>query len=181
MFLPLANEQTQDMGQFNPIADMLTVIVVLAIIIVLIIVLVRFLGRKNRLSSTNRSIQTMGAVGLGPNKSLQVIQIGGAMYLVGVGENINLVDKITDPDEIELLKRAFEEADPEFPAITSALSNLMTRFKKKESFIQEEELEGSSFHEVFQTQIQKRPNRKQQIQDLLEESEQETTDRSRDS
>lgn len=180
MFLPLANEQTQDLGQYNPVWDMLTVIVVLAIIIVLIIVLVRFLGRKNRLSSTNRSIQTMGAVGLGPNKSLQVLQIGGTMYLVGVGENITLVDKIHDPAEIALLKQAFEEADPEFPALSSALSNLMTRFKKKESFIQEE-LEGSSFHEVFQTQIQKRPNRKQQIQELLEESEQETTDRSRDS
>lgn len=181
MFLFLANEQNQDMTQFNPIKDMLTVIVVLAIIIFLIIVLVRFLGRKNRLSSTNRSIQTMGAVGLGPNKSLQVIQIGATMYLVGVGENITLVDKITDPAEILLLKQAFEDAGPEFPAITSALSNFMTRLKKKESIIQEEELEGSSFHEVFQTQIQKRPNRKQQIQELLEDSEQETKDRSRDS
>lgn len=181
MSLLLANEQNQDLSQYSPIKDMVTVIVVLAIIIVLIIVLVRFLGRKNRLSSTNRSIQTMGAVGLGPNKSLQVIQIGETIYLVGVGENISLVDKITDPAEVIVLQQTFEDADSEFPAITSALSNLVSRFKKKESLIQEEELESSSFHEVFQTQIQKKPNRKQQIQELLEESEQETTDRSRDS
>lgn len=181
MFFPLANEQNKDLGQFNPVWDMLTVIVVLAIIIVLIIVLVRFLGRRNRLSSNHQTIQTMGAVGLGPNKSLQVIQIGGAMYVVGVAENITLVDKITDPQELALLQQSFEEAEVEFPAISSVFSNFVSRFKKKDDLIQEEELEGSSFHEVFQTQIQKRPNRKQQIQELLKDSEQETTDRSRDS
>ncbi|MNJ37600.1 Flagellar biosynthesis protein, FliO [compost metagenome] len=187
MALPAANELNT--GTSNPLetsgltiwGNLITVIVVLAIIIVLIILLVRFMAKKNRISSYNRAIQTMGAVGLGPNKSLQVVQIGGSLYLVGVGENITLLDKISDPSEVAVLQQALEEESPEFPALTSVVSSLVSRFKKKEEVIKEEELESTPFHEVFQTQIQKIPNRKQQIQELLRDSEIETTDRSRDS
>lgn len=185
MALPLANGLNTDLPE-TPSGlmiwgNLLTVIVVLAIIVVLIILLVRFIAKKNRISSYNRAMQTMGAVGLGPNKSLQVVQVGGSLYLVGVGEDITLLDKISDPAEVAALQQALAFENPEFPALTSALSHLMSRFKKKEEMISDEELEGSSFHEVFQTQVQKMPNRKQQIQDLLRDSEKETTDRSRDS
>lgn len=184
MVSPAANDNNADgfnPGGFEIWSNLITVIVVLAIIIVLIILLVRFMAKKNRTSSYNRAIQTMGAVGLGQNKSLQVVQIGGSLYLVGVGESITLLDKISDPVEVAALQQALEEESPEFPALTSVVTGLVSRFKKKEEMIHDEELEGTSFHEVFQTQVQKIPNRKQQIQELLKDSEKETTDRSRDS
>ncbi|MEF2965201.1 flagellar biosynthetic protein FliO [Paenibacillus sp. M1] len=167
-------------GDINIWGDLVTVIVVLAIIIVLIVLLIRFLGKKNRYLAQSRSIRTMGAIGLGPNKSLQVIEVGGTIYLVGVGENITLVDKISDPEEALRLQQAFEEEGTEFSGFASAVSGLISRFRKEPEEVSEE-LEGTSFHEVFHSQLQKMPNRKRQLEELMKDQEEHSTDRLRDS
>ncbi|MGG6313537.1 FliO/MopB family protein [Paenibacillus macerans] len=167
-------------GDINLWGNLLTVIVVLGLIIALIVLLVRFLGKRNRYLTRNRSIRTLGAIGLGQNKSLQVIEIGGSIYLVGVGEDISLVDKISDPAEAASLLQAFEEEGAEFAGFASTLSGLISRFKK-EPPQEEEELEGAAFHEVFQSQLRKMPNRKRQMEELLQDPEEQSTDRSRDS
>ncbi|MEK4510320.1 flagellar protein [Paenibacillus anaericanus] len=159
--------------------NLVTVIVVLAIIVVLIILLVRFLGKRSRFMSQSRSIQTMGAIGLGPNKSLQVIQVGDSVYLVGVGENISLVDKISDPNEVAVIHQAFQEENAEYPALTSLVSGFISRFRKAPQ--EAEELESSSFHEVFQSQLQRMPSRTRQMEELLKDEEEQSIDRSRDS
>ncbi|RCX21297.1 flagellar protein FliO/FliZ [Fontibacillus phaseoli] len=181
--MTLSLEDTPDElynGDVNLWGNLITVIFVLAIIIVLIILLIRFLGKKNRVLSQSRSIRTMGAVGLGPNKSLQVIEIGNSIYLVGVGENITLVDKISDPEEVVLLQQTFEQEGTEFAGFASALSGLVSRFRK-ETPGEAEELEGKSFHEVFHSQLNRMPSRKRQMEELLKDQEEQSTDRLRDS
>lgn len=174
-----SNGQPPYNGDVNLWGNLFTVIVVLGLIIVLIVVLIRFLGKRNRNMFQSRSIRTLGAIGLGPNKSLQVIEIGGSIYLVGVGESISLVDKISEPAEVSILLQAFEEQGTEFAGFASVMSGFMSRFKKESP--QEEELEGTAFHEVFQSQLQKMPNRKRKMEELLQDSEEQFTDRSRDS
>lgn len=166
----LPNEESPPIGDFNIWGNLVTVIVVLAIIVVLIILLIRFLGKRSRFMSQSRSIQTMGAIGLGPNKSLQVIQVGDSVYLVGVGENITLVDKISEPSEVAVIHQAFQEEIAEYPALTSVVSGLISRFRNKPQ-VEVEELESTSFHEVFQSQLQKMPNRKRQMEQLLKDEE----------
>lgn len=177
------NSNQPDIPQFgrdvNIWENLLTVIVVLAIIIVLIVLLIRFLGKRNRYLSQSRSIRTLGAVGLGPNKSLQVIEIGGNVYLVGVGEDISLVDKISDPEEVAILHQAFAEEAVEFPGLASIISNFVSRFRKPSP--EEEELDETTFHEVFQSQLRKMPTRKQQVEELLQDKEEQSTDRLRNS
>ncbi|WP_068619322.1 flagellar biosynthetic protein FliO [Paenibacillus tuaregi] len=168
MNLATPNQTGFDSGNFY--SSLITVIVVLAIIIVLIVLLIRFLGRRNRFFSKTRSIRTIGAVGLGPNKSLQVIEIGSTVYLVGVGEDISLLDKISDPDEVAVLLSSFEEETQEFGSLSSALSGLVSRFRK-EPPLEGEDLEETPFHEVFESKLRKLPNRKQQMEDLLQDDQ----------
>lgn len=167
-------------GDINLWGNLFTVIVVLGLIIALIILLVRFLGKRNRYLSQSHAIRTLGAIGLGPNKSLQVIEIGGSIYLVGVGEDISLVDKISNPDEVASLVQAFEHEGMELAGLSSILSGLISRFRK-EPPREEEELDGVAFHEVFQSQLRKMPDRKRQMEELLQDSEEQSTDRSRES
>ncbi|WP_018750926.1 flagellar biosynthetic protein FliO [Paenibacillus sanguinis] len=166
-------------GDVNLWGSLITVIVVLVLIVALIILLARFLGKRNRYLSQSRSIRVLGAVGLGPNKSLQVIEMGDHVYLIGVGEDVSLIDKVSDPDEIAVLEQAFESEGTELSGLASGISNLISRFKKEPP--QEEELEGTAFHEVFQSQLRKLPDRKRQMEELLQEPEEQSTDRSRDS
>ncbi|WP_435921237.1 flagellar biosynthetic protein FliO [Paenibacillus sp. DYY-L-2] len=167
-------------GDVSIWGNLVTVIVVLAIIIFLIIFLIRFLGKKNRFFSQNNAIRTMGAVGLGPNKSLQVVEIGNSIYLVGVGEDITLIDKISDPEEVVQLQQAFENVGTEFDGVATMLSGFVSRFRK-EPPPESEELQETSFHEVFHAKLQNMPNRKRQMEQLLKDGEQQSKDRLRDS
>lgn len=174
-----SQESLEFSGDFNLLGNLFTVIVVLGLIIALIILLVRFLGKRNRYLSQSHAIRTLGAIGLGPNKSLQVIELGGNIYLVGVGENISLVDKISNPDEVASLVQAFENEGMELAGLSSTLSGLISRFRKEPP--REEELDGVAFHEVFQSQLRKMPDRKRQMEELLQNPEEQSTDRSRES
>ncbi|WP_136604714.1 flagellar biosynthetic protein FliO [Paenibacillus dokdonensis] len=156
------------------------VTVVLAVIVALIILLIRFLGKKNKTWFTSRAVRTLGAVGLGPNKSLQVIEIGSSLYLVGVGEDIRLVDKITDQDEVRIIMEAFEqEANAQSGAFSPLLEKLASKLRKQGPVSEDIELEDtSSFHEVFDEKLRKMSNRKEKMEELLREDN--TTDRLRD-
>ena len=48
------------------------------------------------------SIRSLGGVPLGQNKSIQIVEIGHSLFVVGVGENIQLLDKIIDADEVRI-------------------------------------------------------------------------------
>lgn len=162
----------------SQIGNVFTVLAVLVLIIILIVFLIRFLGRRNRVLSKSRSIRTLGAVGLGPNKSLQVLEIGENIYVVGVGDDVTLLDKLSDPVQVENMIKSFEEAPADFAKLSSLLSTVTTRFRK-ESPPAEEELDGTAFHEVFEAKLRKLPNRKEQVKEILQEKE--TADRLRDS
>ncbi|MDO7905821.1 flagellar biosynthetic protein FliO [Paenibacillus sp. JX-17] len=160
--------------------NIITVIIVLAVIIVLIVYLIRFLSRKNNSWFSNRSVRILGGVGLGPNKSLQIIEIGSSIYLVGVGEDINLVDKVSDPEEVQLIVSLLEqEAASQRGALPPLVAKLASRLRKEQP-AQDIELEdSSSFHEMFESKLKRMPDRREKLEQLRKEDN--TTDRSRDS
>lgn len=173
--------QTATMGGTGDyILNLVWVIIVLAVIIGLIVLLLRFLGRKNQTWLSRRAIRTIGGMALGPNKSIQVIEIGNTVYLIGVGDDITLVDKISDPEEAMLVIQSFqsEAAEPN-QFLTPFISKLSNRFRPK-SAIQEEEIgDTDAFQEVFESKLRQIPNRRQKMEELLKEED--STDRSRDS
>ncbi|MCJ8010614.1 flagellar biosynthetic protein FliO [Paenibacillus sp. KQZ6P-2] len=171
-------ETPQSPGNYT--LDLMYVIVVLAVIVTLIVLLIRFLGKKNKIWFTSRAVRTLGAVGLGPNKSLQIIEIGSSLYLVGVGEDIRLVDKISDPEEVKLIMKAFEqESSAQSGSLSPLLEKLASRLRKQGPVSEEITLEDtSSFHEVFDEKLRKMSSRKEKMEELLREDN--TTDRLRD-
>ncbi|MHA6529246.1 flagellar biosynthetic protein FliO [Paenibacillus sp. BAC0078] len=160
----------EPLGTGNNLLNLFYVIFVLAVIIVLIVLLIRFLGRRNQTLMSGRSIRTLGALGLGPNKSIQIIELGGSLYLIGVGENISQLDKITDPAEVALIISAFEDQ-------SSGQNNFLAQFIAKiraklrgEVPSQEIELnETSSFYETLQSKLALAPERKEKMDELLRE------------
>ncbi len=82
-----------------------------AFVIGLLFFLLKFVNRKNRLYDRNRLMKNMGGISLGQHKSIQLVVVGDAYYLIGVGEDIRLLKEITDPAEIERLKAFYENTD----------------------------------------------------------------------
>lgn len=111
--------------------NLLWVIIVLAVIIGLIIMVIRFLAQKNRSWMGNRAIRLLGGVALGQNKSLQIVEIGRSLYLIGVGENVQLLEKVEQPEEVSEIKHSLTltAASGENP-----FSPLLAKLLKRASF-----------------------------------------------
>ncbi|MDP4097531.1 flagellar biosynthetic protein FliO [Paenibacillus sp. P96] len=151
----------------------------LAFIIVLILYLIRFLSKKNQSWFGSRSIRVIGGVGLAPNKSLQMIEIGSSIYLVGVGEEIRLIDKVSDPEEVERIMAALEqEATLQRTPLAPLLAKLGDKLRRKSHDQPEEADDDISFHELFESKLRQMPSRKDKLDKLRNEDN--TTDRSGD-
>lgn len=148
--------------------SLLKVIFVLALLVILIVLLIRFLGRRNQTLMSGRSIRTLGAMGLGPNKSVQIIEVGDSLYMLGVGENISMLDKITDPAEVALIISTFEDQSSGQNNLLGTFFSKMKAKMRGEVPSQEIELsETSSFYETLQSKLALAPERNEKMEELL--------------
>ena len=106
-------ENTSQVSETNGVSitawDYVKMIFALLFVIALLYGLLRFLNKRNRSFQHNQLIQNLGGVGVGQGKSVQLMQVGNSLFLVGIGENINLLKEITDPQEIEELTKIYED------------------------------------------------------------------------
>ncbi|MEC0183379.1 flagellar biosynthetic protein FliO [Paenibacillus peoriae] len=161
------------------IGNIAWVLFVLILIIVLIVYLIRFLSKRNQSWFSNRSVRILGGVGLGPNKSLQLVEVGSSVYLIGVGEDIRLVDKVSDPEEVEQILAALEqEASLQRGPIAPLFAKIADKLRRNNA-VQQQSEEETSFHEMFESKLRQMPNRKDKLEKLR--NEENTTDRSGDS
>src|SRR5699024_10049164 len=105
---------------------------------------------RQKLGNHVKALENMGGISVGQNKSIQIIRMGSTFYLVGVGENVELLKEITDPDIIESLLQQEDEDD--FP-INSLFSSL---FQKNDA---NKEYEQSSNTNEFQSKLKQELNK----------------------
>ena len=81
--------------------DFVKMFFALAVVIALIYIILRFINKRNRLFGQMRSMENLGGISVGPNRSIQLVRIGETVLVVGVGESIQLLKEISSQDEIE--------------------------------------------------------------------------------
>lgn len=133
-------------------------------VIGLLVWLLRFLNKRNRKFDQNRLMTNLGGVPLGQHKSIQLVKMGNHYFVVGVGENVQLLREIEDPAEIEDLLARYEREDSEVRK--GILAQLYERFFSKSTTTPN--AEGSSdFNTLFSTKIAEiKADRKQEIDRL---------------
>jgi flagellar protein FliO/FliZ len=146
------------------------VIVALIIVIVLIVLTLRFLSSRTRTWGQNRSLRSLGGIALGQNKSLQVVDVGGKVYLIGVGENVTLIDRIDDAEEAGRLIAVLDHSAQQpinFPPLGEWLHRLRGGRKAPE---QEESWNVSDFEAMLRSNLERQAGRKQQLESLMNDS-----------
>lgn len=161
-----AAEDTPPVGDdFSVYGMLLQVTFFLLLIIGLFFVIIRFLSKKNRQFSSGRAVKNLGGVALGQNKSVQVVEIGNSLYVLGVGDDVQLISQINDPDEIQQIRDTIaHRPSVDFPSVGS-LTNWFQSLRKKEQT--EEEL-PASFHEMFADKMRQVSDRKERIDELTQ-------------
>ncbi|WP_230876011.1 flagellar biosynthetic protein FliO [Paenibacillus validus] len=141
------------------------VIFFLILIIVIFFVIMKIIAQKNKYF-TGRSIRSLGGLPLGQNKSIQVVEIGKSLYIVGVGENIQLLEKIEDEAEVALIRDMMTAG----PAMTApafeSFGGWLKKLRQKPEVEEELDIEATSFQHVFQTKM---TDRKKMMGELLQQ------------
>jgi flagellar protein FliO/FliZ len=91
----VASASTPNPSPFgNPVVIVLKLFLFLGVIIALAVLSIRFLAKKTQVVQKG-AIQVLAARQVAPNKSVQVIEIQGKRYLIGVGDQISLLADVT--------------------------------------------------------------------------------------
>ncbi|CQR47687.1 Flagellar biosynthesis protein, FliO [Paraliobacillus sp. PM-2] len=135
----------------NLITIVIRIIFALLLIIGLIYGMLKFINKKNKLTSRPNIIKNLGGIPLGTNKSVQIIQIGDRLFVVGVGENIELLTEIKDEETKDTLFAEKTTDNVVTPQITKILGNafehLSTKKEKKTDEI------SDSFSHLFKSEL----------------------------
>ncbi|MGX6441608.1 flagellar biosynthetic protein FliO [Neobacillus sp. K501] len=86
------------------------------LVIALLLFILRFLTKRKRLLSANGPIVSLGGQVIGNNRSIQIVLIGQTIYILGVGDTVNLIRTISQGEEYQHLLDSYEnQAEPISP------------------------------------------------------------------
>lgn len=126
------------------------------IILVLIYALIRFLALKQKKLQPNQAVNLIGGTALGNNKSLQLVKVGGKVYLIGVADQITLIKEFSNADEINTIESDLEK-QPTF------FTNSLFSFSKNMPSTSE----YGGFDQLFNQSLSKQKEKQNQLEKAL--------------
>lgn len=124
----------------------------LFVVLGLIYLTLRFLNKRHKLFQPIQALENLGGISLGQNKSIQVVRVGSNVYLIGVGENVELLQEIVDEDVINDLLHTAEDQ-------TTARQWIASFMGKKQT----NEDAGNRFKHMFSSELSKLKRKRQEI------------------
>jgi len=159
----------------NMFGSLVWLVISLAIVIVLIVIVIKWLSQRNRAWGTNASLRSLGGIALGQNSSVQVIEVAGRVYIVGVGESVSLIDKLDDPEQARAVLEALE-AKQQTGWMNNPIEMLINKLRKKQpdeaahNPVNEQWNSTASFQQLLNNQMNMRSDRKKQLEDMLNDT-----------
>lgn len=99
-------------GGSNLFLDFLKIVFSLLIILALIYILYRFAAKRTGKFKEGSTLKNLGGVSVGTNRSIQLIRLGNKIMVIGVGDSVQLLKEISDPQEIEAFSNQKPGPDP---------------------------------------------------------------------
>lgn len=142
-------------GGTSTFLNLVKLALALVVVLGLIYVLLKFLNKRNRLFQQVRAMENIGGIALGNNKSVQIVRVGEKVFMLGVGDNVDLLTEIKDEQTIKELT----EQDQQEMKASALLANILPSRKQQEEKQQEDKPEqkesASNFQDLFKEEIGK--------------------------
>jgi flagellar protein FliO/FliZ len=130
--------------------DYIKIFFSLAIVLALLIMVMKFLNRKNAKYQNNTLVRNIGGISVGAQKSVQLVHIADRVFVVGVGDEVNLLKEIENPDEVKQLLAIFDERQG-ISSTTPYIADLLNKFKQNKTKNKIEETQD--FQSMFNERI----------------------------
>ncbi|WP_176444676.1 flagellar biosynthetic protein FliO [Paenibacillus herberti] len=159
--------------------SMIWMIVALALVIGLIVLLIKFLSKRSQLWSGPRSLQSLAGMTLAQGKSIQLVEVAGKIYVLGIGDNVAALDIISDPDAVEAVRQQLSKQTN--AASTSPAAEWMKLLQGKVAGRRETARQAGEGGDAkrFEMMLQQKLEQQSRQQEELEHLLQETRDRER--
>ena len=146
--------------------SLVKMVLALAVILVLIYGLLKFLNKRNKTFQRVKTLQNLGGVSVGTNKSVQMVRVGDKLYMLGVGENVEMLQEITDEDvKLEMFREGKSDEDVPRHFIQGLFSANSGNTKEKAAFPP-----ANAFKQLFSKELDKL---KQNRSDMIKAYEKE--------
>lgn len=151
---PPANVETANSNIF---VLLLKLVFYTVVVVGLIYILIRFLAKRQQKMQQHSIFTPIGGTPLGNNKSVQMIKVGNSLYMVGVGENINLLKEIKDEEEMKVIMAHADEQKNSVPFLNRKQSD--------------------DFKDLFQSSLNRQRSRRSKWQQEMDDSDSDKRDR----
>ncbi|MDG5788178.1 flagellar biosynthetic protein FliO [Evansella sp. AB-P1] len=139
----------------------------LAVVIFLIYGLLKFVNSRSRAFRSHSTIESVGGVPLGSNRSVQIIRVGNKLFVVGVGDSIQLLKEIDDAEEIEQI---LEEHKPQ-EVFDQPISKATNWFKERLNRSSIVEGENQSFQHLLKRELKGVKESQEKVHSALKEKD----------
>lgn len=155
--------ETDDKSSHNISFPLFRMFIALAFIIFLIYALAKFINKRTRAFHGTRSLESLGGISVGQNRSIQLIKVGKRLLVVGVSDSIHLLKEITDEKEIQ---QFIEERQ-----VSLQQDDIFTKSKQWLSNKTKGTAKGENFTSVFDKQLKKIVEERKKVYSSVEKKE----------
>lgn len=142
--------------------DIIKTIGSLLFVLLLLFSFLKWLQKKNSHVPSSQFIKNLGGTNLSMNRSVQLVKVGNSIFILGVGENVQLLKEITDEKEVEEILQRYQEQFVSSIDAKDLLTKWLHPWKQKNN----QKDEQSSFSHIFQqTLLEITKRRKEVLQD----------------
>lgn len=168
---PLIDEEEQDqtvvLQEEEPgslFFELVRLVFALLLVLGLIYASLYFLKRRNKIGNQINSLENVGGISVGQNKSVQLVRLGDRIYLIGVGENVTLLEEVEDQSIIKEIMQA-RQAREEQSLEMSAKNMVSSVFQHKKTSGNKEK----PFNKLFQQELNRLQKNRRTIIDRRKE------------
>lgn len=165
------DKQTNESSQVGvTVWDFVRMIFATAFVVALLYFLLKFINKKSRNFKSTQLVENLGGTILGANRSVQIVKIADRLFIVGVGENVQLLKEIDEPNErTKILTEYNNKLEQQIHP-----SDIVSKVIEKTKNMQVSKQEGTAFTSLFKAQLDELSKGRKK---LFEEMEQKESDK----
>ncbi|MED1864223.1 flagellar biosynthetic protein FliO [Fictibacillus nanhaiensis] len=142
----------------------------LGIVLAILYFVLRFIQRKSVSFQDGKNLQSLGGIGIGQNRSVQLIKSGNSVLVVGVGDSVTLLKEITDENEVQMMLD--QRPSQNVTTMTNQLKLKWLKSRNEESSKPANETgtkdHNQTFKNLLQSIVQDKKNQQKELQRVLE-------------
>jgi flagellar protein FliO/FliZ len=139
----------------------------LAVVLGILFLVLRFIQKKSVSFQDGKNLQSLGGIGIGQNRSVQLIKTGNSILVLGVGDTVTLLKEITE--EEEMAKMLAQQ--PSVQNVGTIAAQLKEKWQNKQGTADKQNAEQAdvNFKDMLTSLLQETKEKSKDMKKALEE------------